>query len=65
MYSVTEQLIDFFQFIMIGIVISLIFDMFRAYRAIKHRKSTFSVMLQDIIYFTIVTCIYLYLVRYF
>lgn len=57
MYSVTEQLIDFFQFIMIGIVISLIFDMFRAYRAIKHRKSAFSVMLQDIIYFTIVTCI--------
>ena len=57
MYSVTEQLIDFFQFVMIGIVISLIFDMFRAYRAIKHRKSAFSVMLQDIIYFTIVTCI--------
>ncbi len=58
MYSVTEQLIDFFQFVMIGILISLIFDFFRAYRHVKgKRNSAISVMVQDIIYFFIVTII--------
>lgn len=58
MYSVSEQIIDFLEFVMIGILISLIFDFFRAYRNVnKKRSSVVSVMFQDILYFLIATVI--------
>ena len=58
MYSVSEQIIDFFEFVMIGILISLIFDFFRAYRNVnKKRSGVISVMFQDILYFLIATVI--------
>lgn len=54
--SVTEQLIEFFEFVFIGIVIALIFDFFRAYRKIKKVKDK-SVIMQDILFFLIVSII--------
>ena len=53
---VANQVMNFLQFITIGIIIALIFDFFRAYRTRK-KVSNFSVMIQDIIYFFIVTII--------
>ncbi|MEG2310587.1 MAG: spore cortex biosynthesis protein YabQ [Clostridia bacterium] len=53
---VTEQLIDFSQFIFIGIIIAVMFDFFRAYRKYK-KVSTFTVIVQDIIYFILATLV--------
>ena len=53
---VSTQLIDFFEFVIIGIVIGLIFDFFRGYRKTKN-VSTFTVFVQDIIFFIILTVI--------
>lgn len=52
--DISEELINFLEFIVIGIVISVIFDFFRAYRKNK-RISAFFVAFQDIIYFLIAT----------
>lgn len=53
---IASQLIDFINFIVIGIVISVIFDFFRAYR--KQKKVTATVVvIQDILYFLIATII--------
>ncbi len=53
---ISEQIIEFSQFVFIGILISVIFDFFRAYR--KLNKVSFVVVaLQDIIYFLIITVI--------
>lgn len=56
MSLVTGQLIEFLHFVVIGIVISLIFDFFRAYRGAK-KTNNFTVFIQDFIYFFIVTII--------
>ncbi|MEG0873493.1 MAG: spore cortex biosynthesis protein YabQ [Clostridia bacterium] len=53
---VTSQLIEFLQFVAIGILIAIIFDFFRAYRKLKY-ISTFGVIVQDIIYFFIATIV--------
>lgn len=53
---VANQIINFLQFITIGVIVALIFDFFRAYRTRK-KVSNFSVMIQDIVYFLIVTII--------
>lgn len=53
---ITSQLIDFINFIVIGITISVIFDFFRAYRKQKSVTIT-GVIIQDIIYFCIATII--------
>ena len=56
MLSITEQLIDFLQFVLIGVIISIIFDFFRSYRMNK-KVSNISVMIQDILFFVIATII--------
>lgn len=56
MSLITVQLMDFLQFILIGIIVSIIFDFFRAYRIVK-KNNNFSVFFQDFIYFFIVTLI--------
>lgn len=56
MSIVTNQLIEFIQFILIGLVISVIFDFFRAYRVAK-KPNNLIVFIQDFIYFFIVTII--------
>lgn len=56
---ISEQLIEFSKFIMIGIILSVIFDFFRAYRRIK-KVSFATVALQDILYFLIVTIILIF-----
>lgn len=59
MSLVTNQLLDFLQFVFIGIVISLIFDFFRAYRGAR-KTNNFIVFMQDFIYFFIVTIIIIF-----
>lgn len=59
MYIVTEQLIDFLQFVLIGVILSIIFDFFRAYRGYR-KVSNVMVVIQDIIYFLIVTLIIIF-----
>ncbi len=49
---ITTQISDFIGFILIGILLSIIFDFFRTYRMIK-KVSTLNVIIQDIIYFFI------------
>lgn len=49
---ITTQVSDFIGFVFIGILLAIIFDFFRTYRILK-RISTFSVIVQDIIYFFI------------
>ncbi|MEG2645697.1 MAG: spore cortex biosynthesis protein YabQ [Clostridia bacterium] len=52
--AVSEQLLNFFEFVVIGMIISLIFDFFRSYR--RYKKVTIKVLvLHDIIYFVIFT----------
>lgn len=56
---VSNQLLDFIEFVLIGNIIACIFDLFRAYRKFKE-VSTRSVIIQDIIYFIIVTCMIIF-----
>lgn len=56
MSLVTSQLLDFFEFVIIGVIISIIFDFFRAYRSAR-KTNDFIVLLQDFIYFFLVTII--------
>ena len=56
---VSNQVVDFIEFVLIGVIIASIFDLFRGYRKIKH-VSTVSVMIQDVIYFIIVTIIIIF-----
>ncbi len=56
---VSNQVIDFLEFVLIGVLIASIFDFFRAYRKIK-KVSTLAVMIQDIIYFIIVTIVIIF-----
>lgn len=56
---VSEQLIEFSEFLMIGIIMSVIFDFFRAYRKIK-KVSFMTVAIQDILYFLIITTILIF-----
>ena len=63
--SVTYQLTKFVIFFILGIIISCIFDIFRTLRKIKKKNSIYVVMIQDIIFFiiiTFITIIYLLLV---
>ena len=49
----SSHIVEFLKFVLIGGIIGIIFDFFRAYR--KNKKvSTFVVTLQDIIYFLII-----------
>lgn len=54
----SSHLLDFFYFLLIGFMLGIIFDFFRAYRKIK-KSSVFLVTVQDIIFFVIVTIIIL------
>lgn len=56
---VSNQVIDFIEFVLIGVLIASIFDFFRAYRKIK-KVSTLTVMIQDSIYFIIVTMVIIF-----
>lgn len=56
---VSNQVIDFIEFVLIGVLIASIFDFFRAYRKIK-KVSTLTVMVQDSIYFIIVTMVIIF-----
>lgn len=63
--SVSYQLTTFVLFFILGIIISCIFDIFRTLRKIKKKNSIYVVMIQDIIFFiiiTIVSIVYLLLV---
>ena len=55
--SILNQVNDFIFFIILGIVISCIFDIFRSLRKIKKRNSIYVVMIQDIIFFIIITIV--------
>ncbi len=56
MSLVTLQLLDFFEFVVVGVIISILFDFFRAYRSAR-KINNFMVFIQDIIYFFLVTII--------
>lgn len=56
---VSSQLIDFFEFVLIGAIISCVFDFFRAYRKLN-KVTTFKVLSQDIIFFIITTIIIIF-----
>ncbi len=56
---VSTQTIDFLEFILIGAIIACVFDFFRGYRKLK-KVNTVSVIIQDIIYFVIVTIIIIF-----
>lgn len=53
---VSNQLIDFLEFVVVGAIIGIVFDFFRGYRKIKN-VSTITVVIQDVIYFVILTAI--------
>ncbi len=55
--SILKQVNDFIFFIMLGIVISCIFDIFRTLRKIRKKNSIYVVMIQDIIFFIIITIV--------
>lgn len=55
--SVVKQITDLIFFIILGIIISCIFDVFRALRKIRKKNSIYVVMIQDIIFFIIATTI--------
>ena len=60
--SVVKQITDLIFFCILGIIISCIFDVFRALRKMKKKNSIYVVMIQDIIFFvitTIITVIYM------
>ena len=54
-----NQLFDLIGFVIIGIVIAIIFDFFRALRKVK-KIPPFIVVIQDIIYFIIATLVIMY-----
>lgn len=53
--SVVKQFNDFIFFIILGIIISCIFDIFRTLRKVQKKNSIYVVMIQDIIFFIIIT----------
>ena len=53
--SVVKQFNDFIFFIILGIIISCIFDIFRTLRKVQKKNSIYVVMIQDIIFFVIIT----------
>ena len=55
--SALKQINDFLFFILLGIVISCIFDIFRALRKMKKENSIYVIMIQDIIFFMIITVV--------
>lgn len=55
--SVVTQFTNFIFFVILGIIISCIFDIFRALRKVRKKNSMYVVMIQDIIFFAIVTII--------
>ena len=55
--SIIAQINDFLFFILLGIIISCIFDIFRTLRRIQKTNSIYVVMIQDIIFFVIITII--------
>jgi spore cortex biosynthesis protein YabQ len=61
--NVTQQLIEFFNFVVIGILLAIIFDFFRAYRKYK-MTSAKGVLVQDIIYFVSATGIIIFSIIY-
>lgn len=56
---VSSQLIDFFEFVLIGAIIACVFDFFRAYRKLK-KVNTITVIIQDVIFFIIITVIIIF-----
>ena len=54
--TIEQETIQFLLFIAMGIVFSIVFDFFRAIRKIRHPKR-YIVLIQDIIYFNIITII--------
>lgn len=48
----SSQTIDFLQFLVVGVVLALVFDIFRAYRLYKKDNRKY-VIIQDVIYFFI------------
>lgn len=62
--NVTQQLMEFFHFVIIGILLALIFDFFRAYRKYKKLPSKKMVIWQDILYFLIATIIITFSIIY-
>ena len=56
---VSSQLLDFFEFVLIGAIIACVFDFFRAYRKLK-KVSAIAVIIQDIIFFIIITIIIIF-----
>ena len=56
---VSNQVLDFLEFVLIGMLIACIFDFFRGYRKFK-LVNTLSVIIQDIVYFIIVTIIIIF-----
>ena len=53
--SVVKQFNDFIFFVILGIIISCIFDIFRTLRKVQKKNSIYVVMIQDIIFFVIIT----------
>ncbi len=53
--SVVKQFNDFIFFILLGIIISCIFDIFRTLRKVRKKNSIYVVMIQDVIFFVIIT----------
>lgn len=54
--QISDELITFFKFVSVGIIISVIFDFFRACRKMR-KTSSIVVVIQDIIFFFIATVI--------
>lgn len=55
----SSQTIDFLQFLVVGMVLALVFDIFRAYRMYKKENKKY-VIIQDIIYFFIALVILIF-----
>jgi spore cortex biosynthesis protein YabQ len=60
----SSQTIDFVQFIMVGVLLAIVFDIFRAYRKYKKNDRKF-VMIQDILFFLIALCILVFSILIF
>ena len=54
---IKKELINFFVFLILGIIISCIFVIFRTLRKIKKKNSIYTVTIQDIIFFVLATII--------
>jgi spore cortex biosynthesis protein YabQ len=53
--SIVKQFNDFLFFVILGIIISCIFDIFRTLRKVRKKNSIYVIMAQDIIFFAIIT----------